>query len=92
MWKLVFGSVRGTSHAQTGQPCQDYCAAIGVDKTAIAACSDGAGSSELSHLGSKLAVERFLEEAVNLESPPTREQIECSSKPLTRQGAPSCPV
>jgi hypothetical protein len=76
MWKLVYGSVRGTSHAQTGQPCQDYCAGTAVEEKAIAACSDGAGSAELSHLGSKAAVERFLEEAANLESAPTREQIE----------------
>ena len=42
----------------------------------FAACADGAGSAELSHLGSKAAVERFMEEAASLESAPTREQIE----------------
>lgn len=76
MWKLIYGSVRGTSHAQTGQPCQDYCVGTAVDETAIAACSDGAGSAELSHLGSKVAVERFLEVAASLKSAPTRERIE----------------
>lgn len=64
MWKLVFGSVRGTSHVQSGQPCQDHCAGTVVGTALVAACSDGAGSAELSQLGSRYAVERFLEEAV----------------------------
>ncbi len=38
-------------------------------------CSDGAGSAELSHLGSKAAVGRFMEVA-SLEGIPTREQLE----------------
>jgi hypothetical protein len=63
MWKLVYGSVRGTSHVQSGQPCQDHCAGTVVGTTVVATCSDGAGSAELSHLGSRCAVERFLEEA-----------------------------
>ena len=63
MWKLVYGSVRGTSHVRSGQPCQDYCAATVVGTTVVVACADGAGSAELSHLGSRSAVERFLEEA-----------------------------
>ena len=25
MWKLVYGSVKGTSHVRSGQPCQDSC-------------------------------------------------------------------
>ncbi|SIN70298.1 Protein phosphatase 2C [Singulisphaera sp. GP187] len=77
MWKLVHGSVRGTSHAQSGQPCQDYCAGTVVGTTAVAACADGAGSAERSHLGSRVAVERFMEEAArcSLESAPTRETI-----------------
>ena len=43
MWKLVYGSVRGTSHAVSGQPCQDFCAGSLVGSTVAAACSDGAG-------------------------------------------------
>lgn len=78
MWKLVYGSVRGTSHVQAGQPCQDHCAGSIVGTTVVAACSDGAGSAELSHEGSRCAVERFLEEAVRSlgEDAPERETIE----------------
>ena len=75
MWKLVFGSVQGTSHVQSGKPCQDYCAGTIVGTTAVAAAADGAGSAELSHLGSKAAIERFMEVAA-LEAVPTREQLE----------------
>lgn len=76
MWKLVFGSVQGTSHVQSGKPCQDYCTGSVIDTTVLAVCADGAGSAELSHLGSKVAVERFMEAATPLETAPTREAIE----------------
>ncbi len=76
MWKLVYGSVTGTSHAHSGQPCQDYCAGGVAGSTLFAACADGAGSAELSHLGSKAAVELFMQNAASLESALTREQIE----------------
>ena len=75
MWKLVFGSVQGTSHAQSGLPCQDYCAGKIDGTTLVAACADGAGSAELSHLGSKAVVDRFLEVASS-EAMPTKEQVE----------------
>ena len=76
MWKIVSGSVRGTSHAVTDQPCQDYCAGSLKGSTVLAACSDGAGSAELSHLGSNAAVERFMEVAAPSESAPERDAIE----------------
>jgi hypothetical protein len=78
MWKLVHGSVCGTSHVASGKPCQDFCAAEIVVTTVVTACSDGAGSAELSHLGSQAAVERFMEEATLLVAPamPGRETIE----------------
>jgi Protein phosphatase 2C len=76
VWKLVYGSVKGTSHVHSGQPCQDCCAGTVAGSTLFAACADGAGSAELSQLGSKAAVERFLEEATSLDSAPTREQVE----------------
>jgi hypothetical protein len=75
MWKLVYGSAQGTSHVQSGKPCQDYCAGTVAGTTVVAACADGAGSAELSHLGSKAAVERFMEVA-SPEASPTREAIE----------------
>ena len=89
MWKLVYGSVRGTSHVQSGQPCQDHCAGSVVGPNAVAACSDGAGSAELSHLGSRRAVERFLEEATQSlgVTAPEREVIESWVDCSPRQGS-----
>lgn len=75
MWKLVFGSVQGTSHVQSGMPCQDYCAGVSSGTTLMAACADGAGSAELSQLGSKAAVDRFIEVACG-DAEPTKEQLE----------------
>jgi len=76
MWKLVFGSVTGTSHIRSGQPCQDSCAGSVAGSTLFVACADGAGSAEYSQLGSRAAVEFFMEIAASLKSAPTREQIE----------------
>ena len=75
MWKLVLGNVQGTSHAQSGLPCQDYCAGIIKGTTLVAACADGAGSADLSHLGSKAVVDRFIEVA-STDKVPTKEQVE----------------
>ncbi|WP_437187812.1 PP2C family serine/threonine-protein phosphatase [Planctomicrobium sp. SH668] len=74
MWKLVYGSVQGTSHVQSGQPCQDYCAGAITGTTLVVACADGAGSAEFSQLGSKATVDRFLEVASG-ETVPTSEQV-----------------
>jgi hypothetical protein len=75
MWKLIFGSVQGTSHFQSGLPCQDYCTGAVYGKTLVAACADGAGSAELSQLGSKAAVDRFMEVA-SCDAMPSTEQVE----------------
>ncbi|WP_254510767.1 PP2C family serine/threonine-protein phosphatase [Anatilimnocola floriformis] len=75
MWKLVFGSVQGTSHTQSGMPCQDYCSGLVSGTTVMAACADGAGSAELSQLGSKAAVDRFIKVACG-DAEPTKEQLE----------------
>jgi hypothetical protein len=83
MWKLVFGSAQGTSHVESDMPCQDYCAGTIIGTTLVAACADGAGSAEFSHLGAKAAVDRFMQMAVDHfaktdagESVPTTEQVE----------------
>jgi hypothetical protein len=75
MWKLVCGSVQGTSHVQSGFPCQDYCVGTIVGGTLVAACADGAGSAEFSQLGSKAAVDGFIE-VVSGDVVPTKEQVE----------------
>lgn len=75
MWKLVFGSVPGTSHVRLGLPCQDHCDGVVSGTTLMAACADGAGSAELSQLGSKAAVDRFMQVASG-DARPTMEQVE----------------
>lgn len=64
MWRLIHGSIQGTSHQRTMQPCQDYCTGRIVNTclgdVVIVACSDGAGSAELSEVGAKLAVDTFI--------------------------------
>ena len=63
MWKTVCGRVAGTSHAETGGPCQD----AGLiqngnipEMPVLTACvSDGAGSATHSEAGSHLACEIF---------------------------------
>jgi hypothetical protein len=65
MWKLLFESVQGLSHLRTDQPCQDSCSArelsLGAETVLVLACSDGAGSAELSHVGSRLACDSIVE-------------------------------
>lgn len=64
MWKHVAASQVGTSHLDSGLPCQDayeievYDFEIG--QALIFACSDGAGSASHSQIGSQLACECFL--------------------------------
>ena len=64
MWRIVAQSVRGTSHFESGLPCQDYSAYINTyiaeEKALIIGIADGAGSSKASDLGSKEAVEFIL--------------------------------
>ena len=65
MWKSIFDSVRGTSHEQSGTPCQDACRLVhlnyGADDVLIACASDGAGSASHSADGAELACDRFIE-------------------------------
>ena len=56
-WRVIRASVQGTSHAKTGQPCQDS-SSVGENAPAgmlVAAVADGAGSAELSADGSRIA-------------------------------------
>lgn len=64
MWKLVYGSSRGTSHERLGAPCQDNClgsfVSIGCEEILILACADGAGTAEFSSEGSRAACEGMI--------------------------------
>jgi hypothetical protein len=59
MWKVLFQSVRGTSHEASGQPCQDACLARlrpgPQGPVLLLACADGAGSAPHADLGARLA-------------------------------------
>ncbi|MGH2508653.1 MAG: PP2C family serine/threonine-protein phosphatase [Ktedonobacteraceae bacterium] len=55
-WSVFHASVRGTSHAELGLPCQDACEVWASDDLLIVAVSDGAGSGSRSELGSALCV------------------------------------
>jgi hypothetical protein len=66
-WRVLRGSARGTSHAQTGAPCQDASDVMLYDlsgeEVAVLACADGAGSARLSHEGAQLACAAVIGEA-----------------------------
>ena len=56
-WRVIRASAQVTSHAKTGQPCQDS-SSVGEnvpDGMLVAAVADGAGSAELSAAGSRIA-------------------------------------
>lgn len=54
MWRTVAASVRGTSHLQSGAPCQDAHLVGNVGPNLLLVVSDGAGSAAHSQLGSEL--------------------------------------
>ena len=67
-WLVARASVRGTSHAKTGQPCQDS-SSVGMgapDGMLVAAVADGAGSAALSADGSRIAACAATRRAVKL--------------------------
>ncbi len=67
-WRVARASVQGTSHARTGQPCQDS-SSVGEDAPDgifVAAVADGAGSAELSANGSRIAACAATRSAVRL--------------------------
>jgi hypothetical protein len=63
-WRLALASAIGTSHTQSGFPCQDYGTFASVETRdepvlALVAC-DGAGSASRSDVGAQLAAEEFI--------------------------------
>jgi serine/threonine protein phosphatase PrpC len=66
-WEAVAKSVIGVKHEKTQKPCQDYSDydLKSNGQVVLGAISDGMGSAENSHIGSKLSVEttlKFLKE------------------------------
>ena len=68
-WNTALVTVKGKSHQGTGAPCQDYCVAHRTRNVAILALSDGAGSCNLSHIGSRAACLGFIKGARTLLHP-----------------------
>jgi len=64
MWRVTGASVTGTSHSGNGKPCQDYSSyvhtVVGGSSVLAIAISDGAGSAQLSHVGSRETVDYLL--------------------------------
>jgi hypothetical protein len=64
MWKLLFQSVQGASHARTGQPCQDACLvrlrATPHGRVLLLLAADGAGSASLADFGARHACRAVL--------------------------------
>jgi hypothetical protein len=60
-WNKLHESVAGTSHIETGKPCQDSCRVSETDGNLIAVCADGAGSATHSEHGSELVCDKFIQ-------------------------------
>lgn len=59
-WRYSAVSVIGTSHQETGLPCQDACQVQVEDDRLIAAVADGAGSAKYADTGASFIVENAL--------------------------------
>ena len=87
-WRYAYASVIGTSHTKSGLPCQDSCAcreltAPSGETVLVAAVSDGAGSADLSQIGSQLACELFVGEITSLLE--TNKTVEDVTKELCQE-------
>ncbi len=65
-WRVAGASVRGTGHAKTGQPCQDFASwEVLPDGTLLVAVADGAGSAAWGQLGAEVGVRAAMEAVRN---------------------------
>lgn len=61
IWKRCGCAKQGRSHLATGAPCQDSVATLYRRNVSVVALSDGAGSAELSQIGSRICAARLCE-------------------------------
>lgn len=61
IWKRCGRAKQGRSHLSVNVPCQDSVATLYRRNVSVVALSDGAGSAELSHIGSKICVTKLCE-------------------------------
>lgn len=64
-WNAVSHSAIGTRHVAKNMPCQDYGGYQVHDDIIYGAVADGAGSAKHSDVGAKLAVNTWIESAIN---------------------------
>jgi hypothetical protein len=64
-WKVIYGSVIGSSHEKRGETCQDYAHVRALDQSCglVLACADGAGSACHGGVGAKIACLSFIHAA-----------------------------
>lgn len=62
-WAFTTGTLTGPHHTKRGEPNQDSFLAEERNGILVAAAADGAGSHDLSHLGSQLVVDLAVNEA-----------------------------
>ena len=55
-WRTVACSVAGTSHVESGRPCDDVSVVVEIGRTVLLAVADGAGSARHSRKGATVAV------------------------------------
>lgn len=90
-------SIVGVSHIKSGIPCQDSSLFFNGDGFDLLIVSDGAGSAELSHVGSKTLVNgikrlivstyhHVFKPILDSKTAPTQEQINALSTLLTKHG------
>ena len=91
-WLTVSTSVIGTSHTESGIPCQDASTVRVHGNSVIGVSADGAGSAAHSDKGATLAVQKTLElcqvfvcELDKQDSAPSQKQVEEFSKYLIHQ-------
>lgn len=64
VWRAVYDSVAGTSHSDTGIPCQDSCRVVNLPVEGgvllVVCCADGAGSATYSADGAEIACDTFV--------------------------------
>ena len=61
IWKRCGCAKQGRSHLATGAPCQDSVAMLYRRNVSVVALSDGAGSAELSQIGSRICAAKLCE-------------------------------
>ena len=66
-WSLGLASVTGTSHLETGLPCQDFAACRTSGDQLVAVVCDGAGSADRADIGARISAETVADRLIDAE-------------------------